>query len=683
MNSSSLLSADFSTSLPRSGEGKVAVEGKATAESVKGDPELSATSSESDSFANELKNVISDEQDTPATAAKKANSDNIDSENQELGSVSASNLATDTDSDAVSDDVQLAEVKQSAEVSKIRASGTDSEQISGKQAGSQETALDPEGKQQIMADGEELLNRLSAANQQLSEPHSTAGKTLPPAAITSDMAKPLMNKTTASMNGEAAIDTSVDIGNVAATTTMAAGEEDLTGDSEPFVQNASAQFAGLPLSEADVQNKSELSQEQLANVFAVPSAQVTATDSQASESLPISEGIDRQVIDPQVIAGMTVPTAATAISADPSAELTQPQQVSEDIDLQVIAPQVIAGMAEPTAATAQSGGLSEQQPQLLAATDGEQAVGGKVTLPADMLPAEMQTRGVANETAGLSKPSLTTSELAMAALASTSAASGAAATPATVVNGTVQAAPVDGAPVIPWATTSASPVLAGAMVMTAAGAADPTAGDTALIDTAMNSAALAATVDASSSVNAETKPADLSHQISSLSGQQSINGQAKSEALAQAQSPLQLSKEQAGDQVAERVNMMMSKNLKHVDIRLDPPELGKLQIKLSVNQDQASVQFTVGNQQTRDLIEQAMPRLREMLHQQGLQLAQSTVQQDGSRQQLAGQSGQQGGTQQHSDGSHQTGSESEMGHSGSEAVEMFVKQADDRVDYYA
>ncbi|MDX1302350.1 flagellar hook-length control protein FliK [Photobacterium sp.] len=599
MNSSSLLSADFSASLPRSGSGKIAVEGKATAESVKGDLQPSAASNGADRFASELNDVISDKQDMPASAAKKVSSDNIDPENQVLGFVSAQTLSTEIDSDVVSDDVQLAEIEQIVDVSKLSASATESEQISGKQADSQETALDPEDKHQIMADAEELLNRLSAANQQLSESHSAAGKTLPPDAATSDTAKPLMSQMMGSVTGDTTTDASSDTGSVAATATMAAGTQDP---------------AGLPLSEADVQSKSDLSPEQLANVFAASSAQVAGSDSQASELLPNREDIASQVIDPQVMAGMAV------------------------------------------------------------TTDGEQAVAGKVRLSAQLLPADMPSQVEADNIGGLSKLSLTTSG---GALATTLAAA-----PATVVNGTVMAAPVDGATVIPWATTQASSVLAGAMVTTTAGVADPTTGDTALVDSAVNSAALAATVEGSANLNAETKPADIAHQISSLSGQQSINGQAKSEALAQAQTPLQLSKEQAGDQVAERVNMMMSKNLKHVDIRLDPPELGKLQIKLSLNQDQASVQFTVGNQQTRDLIEQAMPRLREMLHQQGLQLAQSTVQQDGSRQQL-GQSGQQGGTQQQSGGSDHTGGESEMGHSGSEAVEMFVKQADDRVDYYA
>ncbi|PSW65850.1 flagellar hook-length control protein FliK [Photobacterium leiognathi subsp. mandapamensis] len=157
-------------------------------------------------------------------------------------------------------------------------------------------------------------------------------------------------------------------------------------------------------------------------------------------------------------------------------------------------------------------------------------------------------------------------------------------------------------------------------------------------------------------------------------------------AAAQVQTPLLLTKEQAGEQISERINMMMAKNLKQVDIRLDPPELGKIQIKLTLNQDQASVQFTVNNSQTRDMVEHAMPRLREMMHQQGLQLAQGSVSQDNSSQFAQ----QQFTQQQQSD--QQTGSSSEGVLTSSQepesdkhldAIEMFVTNKKDRVDYYA
>ncbi|MEF1298806.1 flagellar hook-length control protein FliK, partial [Vibrio parahaemolyticus] len=112
--------------------------------------------------------------------------------------------------------------------------------------------------------------------------------------------------------------------------------------------------------------------------------------------------------------------------------------------------------------------------------------------------------------------------------------------------------------------------------------------------------------------------------------------QTRAEAAQQAQLPLQLTKELANEQVAEKVQMMMSKNLKNLDIRLDPPELGRMQIRMTMNNDLANVHFTVTNPQARDIIEQTLPRLREMLAQQGMQLADSSVQQQSSGQQQSG-----------------------------------------------
>lgn len=126
----------------------------------------------------------------------------------------------------------------------------------------------------------------------------------------------------------------------------------------------------------------------------------------------------------------------------------------------------------------------------------------------------------------------------------------------------------------------------------------------------------------------------FAQQIAQASGQQpgtSFN-QIRAEQAA-AQAPLQLNREMAGDQVAERIQMMMSKNLKNIDIRLDPPELGRLQIRMNMNGDGTTVHFTVANQQARDVIEQSMPRLREMLAQQGVQLGDTSVQQQSSGQQ--------------------------------------------------
>lgn len=131
----------------------------------------------------------------------------------------------------------------------------------------------------------------------------------------------------------------------------------------------------------------------------------------------------------------------------------------------------------------------------------------------------------------------------------------------------------------------------------------------------------------------ENSSSGFAQQLAQAAGQQGMNPLTQARAEQAAQAPLQLNRDLAGEQMAERVQMMMSKNLKNIDIRLDPPELGRMQIRMSMNGDGATVHFTVANQQARDVIEQSMPRLREMLAQQGVQLGDSSVQQQASGQQ--------------------------------------------------
>lgn len=81
-------------------------------------------------------------------------------------------------------------------------------------------------------------------------------------------------------------------------------------------------------------------------------------------------------------------------------------------------------------------------------------------------------------------------------------------------------------------------------------------------------------------------------------------------------------------QMADKVRWMVNSNNLQADIRLDPPELGSMQIRVNVSGEAASVSFVVQSQQARDVLEQATPRLKELLEEQGIQLGQSSVQQE-------------------------------------------------------
>ena len=88
-----------------------------------------------------------------------------------------------------------------------------------------------------------------------------------------------------------------------------------------------------------------------------------------------------------------------------------------------------------------------------------------------------------------------------------------------------------------------------------------------------------------------------------------------------------------------------------------------------------SVQFHVAQAQTRDLIEQAIPRLREMLAQEGLQLADSQVSQGGGGRDGQSQESSQGTSQQH-DLDENSALEHSMFQNDSESLQSGI-------DYYA
>ena len=100
--------------------------------------------------------------------------------------------------------------------------------------------------------------------------------------------------------------------------------------------------------------------------------------------------------------------------------------------------------------------------------------------------------------------------------------------------------------------------------------------------------------------------------------------QAKNETLLREN--ILFNKQELANHMQQQVGLMLSKNMKSIDIRLDPPELGAMQIKLTMNNEQAAVSFVVSNQQAKDALDASLPRLRELLEQQGMDLAESDVQ---------------------------------------------------------
>ncbi len=96
-------------------------------------------------------------------------------------------------------------------------------------------------------------------------------------------------------------------------------------------------------------------------------------------------------------------------------------------------------------------------------------------------------------------------------------------------------------------------------------------------------------------------------------------------------------KPEGQQQLTEKVRWMVNSRNLSAEIRLDPADLGGMNIKVNLSGDSASVSFVVQSQHARDALDQALPKLREMLDEQGIELGQSSVEQEsqGSNEQPA------------------------------------------------
>ncbi|MBM3116199.1 flagellar hook-length control protein FliK [Jeongeupia naejangsanensis] len=101
-----------------------------------------------------------------------------------------------------------------------------------------------------------------------------------------------------------------------------------------------------------------------------------------------------------------------------------------------------------------------------------------------------------------------------------------------------------------------------------------------------------------------------------------------------------------GDAVAQRVAMMIGKHEQKLEMQLNPPNLGPMDVQLTLAQDQASVVFASQHAAVREALAAATPRLTALLADQGIQLVNVQVASDSLNQhaQQQAQSGQDSGS---------------------------------------
>lgn len=189
-----------------------------------------------------------------------------------------------------------------------------------------------------------------------------------------------------------------------------------------------------------------------------------------------------------------------------------------------------------------------------------------------------------------------------------------------------------------------------------------------------------------SSLNTLAKYDNLGYEQAIIEAQSLQAGQLQSTAQAKQVSidpatlqALNIIKSDAAKMLQERVSSMLSINNKEAEIRLDPPEMGSMQIRIRSDAEQAQINFVVQNQQAKEALEQSLPRLRELLMQQGLELGESSISYgDSSPEQSEQQEDQPQGQMTNNRSSDETNSEQP-----DKQIHSSGQQTSSSIDYYA
>jgi flagellar hook-length control protein FliK len=79
------------------------------------------------------------------------------------------------------------------------------------------------------------------------------------------------------------------------------------------------------------------------------------------------------------------------------------------------------------------------------------------------------------------------------------------------------------------------------------------------------------------------------------------------------------------EEMGQKLTWMVGNNRQQADLVLTPPQLGRVEVSLTMNGDQATAIFTSGNPAVREALEASLQRLREVLADAGVSLGQTQV----------------------------------------------------------
>jgi len=82
-----------------------------------------------------------------------------------------------------------------------------------------------------------------------------------------------------------------------------------------------------------------------------------------------------------------------------------------------------------------------------------------------------------------------------------------------------------------------------------------------------------------------------------------------------------LQQKQWGNEFAQRISMLVNNGQQQVaEMRLNPARLGSIGVRIQIEDDKANISFVTSHQSVKEAIEVSLPRLKDQLEQQGLDL---------------------------------------------------------------
>jgi len=102
--------------------------------------------------------------------------------------------------------------------------------------------------------------------------------------------------------------------------------------------------------------------------------------------------------------------------------------------------------------------------------------------------------------------------------------------------------------------------------------------------------------------------------------------------------------------LGQKVVWMAGGGQQSASLTLNPPDLGPMQVVLNVTNSHATVTFTSAQPEVRQALENAMPKLREMLGDAGIQLGQASINSGSPQQQNTASQQSSSGNSSHTSG---------------------------------